>query len=169
MSKDKKINAHALLDMKPADIPLEMQRLGEANRYLLARAATRLVRSLGKDLTPACAEAYGTMFESLGPARLTLCVSSLLTENAPDVDVHAVVIATHPWVSRAVVSGVFGIPLGEAGIGCVPQLGVCDNDKFDVFVLQTQPKLLFEFYDHLVAIAMKEGAVLVDELPPQTV
>lgn len=168
MSKDK-ITARTLLDTKLADIPIEVQRLGEANRYLLAQAATRLVLSMGKDITPVIAEAYGTMFEALGPARLKVCIQSQLTETCSTPDGLAVAKAVHPWISRAIVSGVFGIPIGKDGIGCAPQLGVSDNDKFDVFVLQAHGQLLRQFYDHLIAITMKDGTVLVDELPPQTV
>ena len=166
MSRDK-ITARTLLSMTPADVPLAVQRLGEANRYLLANAATRLVLSMGKDISKADAEAYGLMFESLGPARLKAHILTQLMGAADTPDGRAVVLATHPWVSRAIVTGVFGVPIGEAGHGCAPQLGVSDNDKFDMFVLQEQPQLLGKFYDHMVAVAMMQGTVLVDELPPQ--
>jgi len=168
VSKDK-ITARTLLDMKLADIPIEVQRLGEANRYLLAQAATRLVLSMGRDITKATAEAYGRMFESLGPARLKLHIHAQLTAAAGTPDGIAVARAVHPWIGQAIVTGVFDIPVGEAGVGCAPQFGVCDGDKFDVFVLQENPQLLGKFYDRMVATAMAQGTVLVDELPPQTV
>jgi hypothetical protein len=170
MSKDK-INARTLLSMAHADIPLEMQRLSEANRYLLAHAASRLIISLGGRITPAEAEAYGVMFESLGPARLKVHIYSVLTDGWANPDGVDVLRAVHPWIAQAIVTGVCGVEVGAGGLGQTPQLGVCDSDKFDMFVLQESQNhgILGRFYDRLVAIATAQGTVLVDELPPQTV
>lgn len=167
-STDTKFTARQVLTtMNPGEVGDLVARLDEANRYLLAVEMTKLLQSMGSLVTCKEAEAYGRMFQSLGPARLKLHVwNKLMSDENVGFEqrAHAASIV-HQWVAPEIVTRVFGVPMGEAGRGHAPQLGVTDNDRFDCFVLLQYPKAfdLNEFYSKIVDAARLHGTIVIEE------
>lgn len=167
MPGNTELTALRVLTMEPSGVADLVPRLDEANRYLLAVAMTKLLLSMGTLVTRKEAEAYGRMFQSLGPARLKFHIWSQLIGADEATFPHRTHTATivHEWVGTELLTNVFGVPMGPAGMGHAPQLGMNDNDRFDCFVLMQHPRVidLASFYAKLVADARLHSTIIVDE------
>jgi hypothetical protein len=168
----RRITAAGLLAMQPAAAQQLTQGLNEANRKILLEAAIKRIKLRAEQgIVPTSAEAaaFKAMFCAMGPARLVLEGWTLATS---DIDLSkrtAVQAATdnilHACMAERIVTGIFGVPVGEAGIGTVPKLGVTDSDAFDIHASIGQPDLIASFYRELVIRAEREGVIVVDDDP----
>ena len=154
-----KITPAAVLGMAPEAAAEATRGLDEANRLVLIRGMTQIV--LRAPATPEVAAAYGAAFAALGPARLKLHAWALLTAGGGDE--LECVRAVYPVVAPLIVTGVFGLPMGEAGIGKTPVMGSTDEDRADLEALRAGALDLTARYAALVEAARAAGTLVVEE------
>jgi hypothetical protein len=160
--KNERIVPADVLVMGPDEARALTVQLDEANQHVLAAAITRI--ALSRVLTDAEAGAYAGVFRGLGPARLKLRVWSMLTNDSRLVPR---VMPIYRLIAGDIVTGIFGVPLGEAGIGTIPA-PQSDADRLDLYLVEHDTTgLLDGYYARIVRWARERGAlvVVVDEDP----
>ncbi len=161
-STKKKIVPAAVLDMEPKTAAALVSGLDEANRLVLVRELVGL--ALTAPLPEARARALGAVFGALGRARLKLHAWHLLTAQAgSSLQALACIMAINPYVGP-VITGIFSVPFGSAGLGVRPTMGITDEDREDIRAMQDGSAADWAAsYAAMAAKAREAGTLFVEE------
>ena len=127
MNNGKKIVPADVLVMQPADAAALTRTLGEVDRYVLVRELIKLARQ--HSLSEPQAEIFSAVFSELGHARLKLVAWSQLTSSGGETLSPSSIVLRR--IVPMIVTGVFGITVGEAGVGMKPTFA-SDEDRADM-------------------------------------
>lgn len=159
-----KIRPADVLAMRAGGAAALTRTLGEVDRYVLVRELIKLARQ--HSLSEPQAEVFAAVFSELGPARLKLVAWSQLTSSGGETLSPSSIVLRRIVLRRIVpmiVTGVFGITVGEAGVGMKPSYK-SDEDRADMETMN-RPTRNDQLVDHRVryealATAAQEAGTL---------
>lgn len=142
---DKKlIDPKDVLAMSPVTAECLVKRLDEANVFLLLKGMIAIGRE--RPLTEEEAKTYSAAFGAVDDKSMRVYAWAMQTKKGTSMEC---IKAFHAATAYHIVTGVFGVPLGEAGIGHKPDMSLVPPQRSDAY------------YEDLVAKARAAGTIVI--------